>query len=263
MRHRSALNATVVRMNDSPDPEGSPVRLDPDDVERIASELGFAPGSGGAALREFERACLVSSAPEGSGGTTPALTRAGEQFLELRGDVPHDALFFLPELIDDLHARAALLAAGTELVEVFRAALGDGSGVEHARGLVPPAFAEAVDERMTYNLFAAVVALPVRLAVGDPPGCLAEEILAVRLVEIARRALGAQYYAGALSERDAATAAAATRNLYEIFLHDDVLELFEMHEPADAALAGEDADSRLEAWFRPSGDTPATGHLEP
>ncbi len=128
---------------------------------------------------------------------------------------------------------------------------------------MPPAFAEAVDERLTYNLFAAAVALPVRLAVGDPCGCLAEEILAVRLVELARRALDAQFHAGALGEHDAAAAAWATRGLFQIFQHEEVLELFEMHEPADAALAGEDADSRLEAWFRPSGGTPATGHLEP
>lgn len=244
------------------DPEGSSLQLDPDDLERIATELGFAPGSGAAVLRELERAALMAPPDEEDADGAPVLTRAGEQFLELRGDVPHDVLYFLPGYVDDLHARAALLDAGTELVKTFREELREGNGVAHARSLVPPAFTEAVDERLTYNLFAAAVALPVRLAAGDPAGCLAEEILAVRLFEIAHRTLSTQYHECTLREEDASAAAEAARGLFGIFESDEVLALFDMHEPSDA-LGGLDGDSRLEDWFRPSGATPGTGHLDP
>jgi hypothetical protein len=52
--------------------------------------------------------------------------------------------------------------------------------------LVPPAFAQAVDESLALNLFAASVALMAHLSDGRPASCVAEEIVAVQLIEEAR-----------------------------------------------------------------------------
>jgi hypothetical protein len=57
--------------------------------------------------------------------------------------------------------------------------------------------------------------------------------------------------------------------LFELFQDDDVLGMFEMAEPADAALANHDpineqmgvVDQRLEAWFEAFGWTAPTGYL--
>jgi hypothetical protein len=57
--------------------------------------------------------------------------------------------------------------------------------------------------------------------------------------------------------------------LFELFEDDDVLDLFDMAEPADAAMAGHDpinrqlgvVDQRLEAWFDPFGSAAPTGYL--
>ncbi len=249
-------------MNESSDPQWSPVHLSASDLERIAIELGFPPASLDVALEELEQAGLFvqASAPEAEGARM--LTRAGRQFLAMRGDISHDALFFLPDVIDDLNARAALLDAGTTLVDRFRGALIDGRALEHARTLVPPAFASAVGMRMAYDLFAAAVALPARLAAGDPAGCIAEEILGVRMIELAEEAIDAQLADDEIAPENAAIAKRALRGLFELFEDEEVLALFRMREPSDAALAGEDVDQRLEHWFRPFGGTPATGHLE-
>jgi hypothetical protein len=75
--------------------------------------------------------------------------------------------------------------------------------------------------------------------------------------------------AGELDAVDARAATAELRSLFELFEDDDVLELFEMKEPADAALAFRSpisrqlgiADQRIEAWFTPFGGFPTTGHL--
>ena len=162
-----------------PGPPAGPGRID---IARLAADLDYAPGSVALGIGELERAGLFVRGPEGG---TPILTRAGQQFLAIRGDICLDALYFLPDTIDDLHARAALLEAGGALVDEYRTALLAGRGPAHARELVPPAFADVIDARMTYDLFAAAVALIARLSAGDPAGCIAEEILAVRLIEIA------------------------------------------------------------------------------
>ena len=59
------------------------------------------------------------------------------------------------------------------------------------------------------------------------------------------------------------------RGLFDLFQDDDVDELFEMSEPADAALAGHTplyrqlgvVDQRIEAWFTPFDWTTPTGYL--
>jgi hypothetical protein len=56
---------------------------------------------------------------------------------------------------------------------------------------------------------------------------------------------------------------------YSLFEDADVLDMFEMVEPSDAAVAQHSgmnrqlgvADQRLEAWFRPFGGVVETGHL--
>ena len=64
---------------------------------------------------------------------------------------------------------------------------------------------------------------------------------------------------GEISLEDAGAAAEEMTGLFELFQDDDVLDMFEMEEPADAALARHDpvnqqlgvADQRIEAWFDP------------
>jgi hypothetical protein len=249
-------------MNDSREDSPHPDRSPPIDFAGLAVELGFPPGAIGTALEELRRAGLFESRTPGGPDERPTLTRAGEQFLAMRGDIGHDALFFLPDVVDDLHARSALVLAGSTLVSRFRQALLNGTGVEHAQTLVPQAFAEAVTERLAYDLFASAVALMARLSAGDPAGCIAEEILAVRLLEIADARLEQDVESGSLGAEEAVAAKAAARGLFELFEDDEVLGLFEMHEPSDAAPSGSDADQRLETWFQPFGGTAGTGHLD-
>lgn len=202
-------------------------------------------------------------------GEPPVLLNAGRQYLAREGRVPHAVLSFLPRSIDDLDARAALLTAGTILVDEFRGAILAGRGAEHAVELVPPAFAAAVDDRLALGLYSAAVALMARLSSGDPAGCVAEEIMAVALIEQAQVGLEMATELGELSPEDAAAADDALRDLFELFEDDDVLDLFDMEEPADAAVAAHDAvnrqlgvvDQRVEAWFQPFGWTAPTGYL--
>lgn len=102
------------------------------------------------------------------------------------------------------------------------------------------------------------------------PGCVAEEILAVGLIEGAKSQLEIRADRGELTETEATAAAtAATSGLFELFEDDDVLYLFDMREPADAAIAGQSsvnreagiADQRLESWFEPFTWTIPTGYL--
>jgi hypothetical protein len=207
----------------------------------------------------------------GSQGELPYLaTRAGEQFLACEGRVGRDVLRFLPHVIDDFHTRRALLVAGSVVVEEFKYALLAGNSVEHARELVPPAFAPAITEPIAVSLFAAAVALMARLSSGEAAGCVAEEILAVAVMNEAASVLESDYDEGRLSEEARQEATAELRGLFELFQDDDVLQLFEMQEPADAAVASESTrnvllgvvDQRLTAWFEPFVWTINTGYLE-
>ncbi len=66
-----------------------------------------------------------------------------------------------------------------------------------------------------------------------------------------------------------AAQAAAKDGLFELLEDDDVLDLFEMEEPSDAAVAGHSrinreagiADQRMESWFKPFNWTVSTGYL--
>lgn len=200
----------------------------------------------------------------------PHLTTAGSQYLAAKGEIPAEILYFLPGTLDDLNARRALVVGGGILVDEFRYALLQGDGVEHAKQLVPDAFVGAVDEGLALNLFAAAVALMARLSSNSPAGCLAEEIIAVALLREASAWMDMQAEDGALSIEEAERASAELSSIYDLFGDSDVLYLFEMAEPSDAALAGHStinrmagvADQRLEAWFEPFWTAAATGHLD-
>jgi hypothetical protein len=110
-------------------------------------------------------------------------------------------------------------------------------------------------------------ALMVRLGNGDPAGCVAEEIVAVSLLTEDEALLRERDQE--LGDEAVEHAVGELRGLFELFQDDDVLRMFEMVEPADAALGGQDpvnvamgvADQRIEAWFDPFGGIAATGHL--
>jgi hypothetical protein len=180
------------------------------------------------------------------------------------------ALGFLPRTIDDLFARRAFLCGGSVLVDTFRGDLIAGKGVEHAREIVPPAFERAVDEGLAFNLFAAAVSLMTRLSTEQPAGCVAEEVIAVSLINEARAWLELEADSGELSAPTAAAAIDVLSDLFALFEDDDVLRMFDMREPADAVLDGVSdtalwlgvADQRLEAWFIPFGGVAPTGYLD-
>jgi hypothetical protein len=239
----------------------------PFSIADFAAELGEDQNLVEQRLHELRSAGLVLLG--GDPDDPPFLMRSAEQYLELHGEVDRNALYFLPGVIDDLHARAALFEGGGILVDEFRAAIFDGGGIEYAKNIVPPAFVEAMNDWLALNLFAASVALMARLSAEEPAGCVAEEVLAVAVMDEAETWLEMRTDQGELSEAAAKAAAGELRGLFELFQDDDVLNMFEMTEPADAALAGHSeinqqmgvADQRLEAWFKPFGWVRPTGYL--
>lgn len=199
----------------------------------------------------------------------PVLTRAGRQYLARSGRVDPTALEFLAGTVDDLYTREALLRAGVTLVHRFQASVRAGRGLDHARALVPRAFEQALTESVALDLYAASVALMARLSAGAPAGCLAEEIIAVELMDEATAWIEAEMVSDRIDACAGNVAIEALRGLFKLFEDDDVLDLFEMREPGDAALAVHTVrnahlgvvDQRLEAWFRPFTGTAPTGYL--
>ncbi|MCW2983435.1 MAG: hypothetical protein JWR63_1005 [Conexibacter sp.] len=236
----------------------------------VATELGRNPDAVAEDLHWLDAAGLIHLGDDEQ-GHVPLLLHAGHQYLVSRGDVGNDVLFYLPSVIDDLHARAALASAANQLTDEFREAVTNGQATSVAHRVVPPAFAGAVNESLAINLFAATVALTCRLGLQEAAGCLAEEIVAVELLTIARGDLEAQLGSGLLSADEAEHARDELRGLFELFEDADVLDLFDMFEPADAALAGHDSisqqmgkvDQRHEAWFQPFGGVNANGYYRP
>jgi hypothetical protein len=127
------------------------------DVAGLCRELELAEGALHERLRILEGWGLILAGLQE--GLPPILRDAGREYLALQGSVDPAVLGFLPFVIDDLHARRALLDAGTIVVDEFRAAVLDGRAVAHAQDLVPEAFAPAITERIAIDLFAASVAL--------------------------------------------------------------------------------------------------------
>jgi hypothetical protein len=238
------------------------------DLQRLARELRVAARDIRRTLECLERRGLLCGGLDE--GLVPIVPHAGAQFVERGGQVPESVLSFLPRYVDDLYAREALMQAGSALVEEFRFQLLDGDVVAHARRLVPPAFAGAVNQTLALDLFAAAVALMVRLSDERPAGCLAEEIVAVALMEGARRWLGDRCEREELTEKEMCCAAKELRGLFELFEDDDVLALFAQSGPLDSgATSANDAstkkislvEGRVERWFMPFGWAIPTGYI--
>jgi hypothetical protein len=237
-------------------------------IARLAAERGERPCRVAEIVETLRGQGLVLLSDE-EPDRPPILTRAGSQYLARKGRVDPDVLGFLPRYVDDLNARSALLDRGTVLVDEFSIAILDGRLVEHACDLAPAAFAQAIDERIALDLFAAAVALIARLSCGVAAGCVAEEIVAVSLLEDAAVWFDMELERGRIAPEDVAPGIDALQGVFSLFEDDDVLDLFAMEEPADAALAGHSpinrqtgvVDQRIEAWFRPFGGVVRTGHL--
>lgn len=187
-----------------------------------------------------------------------------------RGDWDAHTLEFLPHSIRNLHTRRAFLTAGGYLIDEFTMALRAGDGAGYVREwIVPPAFAAAVDADLMYRLYAAASALITRLMCDAPAGCVAEELIAVRLCALAESALDDFLDEGHISTDEHDEACGSVEDLWGFFQDDDVRLMFAMREPADASMAMQSealrqmdiADQRLQAWFEPFWGLPTTGHL--
>jgi hypothetical protein len=240
---------------------------EPLDIASLARELGASSRDLRAAISQLvETGLLFSGLDE---GLAPIVSRAGSQFVERDGRVPREVLRFLSRFVDDLHGREALLRASTVLVGGFRDQLLQGVAVEHAARLVPPGFAAAVNEGLALDLFAAAVALMVRLSDERPAGCVAEEIIAVGLLEGAEEWLGERFERGELTAAEQASAAEEMRGLFELLGDDDVLGMWARRAPDDAATGGRGqlkqqigvADRRVESWFVPFGWVIPAGYI--
>jgi hypothetical protein len=209
-------------------------------LERLAAQSGTTAFELRAACAYAQSAGLVRLAARRAPWR---LTCAGGQYLERAGAVDPALLAFLPQTVDDLNARAALRAGGVRMIDDFRQALLDGHARRHAATLVPDPVPGALTERQALDLFAAAVALMARLEAEQPPACVAEELLAARLVANAGAQLDEDVGGGRLSSSDAAAARAEFASL------DDFM-------PADANLHGP-----VEDWFEPFRDTSAAGYL--
>ncbi len=240
---------------------------EPLDIPTTATELELSQADLRQRIQQLEHNGLALAGLDEA--FHPILLNAGRQFLTRSGEIDDDVLSFLPGVIDDLHARRALLRGGIILVDEFRAAVLTDGGVEYAQDLVPPAWAPAVDERLALDLFAAAIALTTRLSDGQPAGCVGEEILAVSLMQEARALLEMELETGELDRSTMDAAAAELSELFELFQDDDVLNMFDMREPSDAAAARFSpearhlgiADQTTEHWFDPFGGTAPTGYL--
>lgn len=236
-------------------------------LDHVLGELGVSEAEGRTEMELLEAAglCLLGDAKHPS----PLLMHAGEQYLARQGEVPNDVVRYLPSWIDDLHAREAMLTASDLLIDELREAFAVGDGVEYVRAWIPAAFVPAIDQREALRLYTAAAAIVVRLATGRAAACVAEEVMAAVLIEHAEAHLELLHDNGTLSADDLKHAVSELRGVFELFQDDDVLRLFEMREPSDAALDQHDeityqigvVDQRYEAWFDAFGGEIATGHL--
>jgi hypothetical protein len=168
--------------------------------------------------------------------------------------------------VDDPMAQGAFRHASLTILEDFR-----GAADEIARrepdlddfgplGFLPAGLRPALTPLLVNKLAAAATVMGWKLSQPGPPNrpaCLAEEFV----LELIRREA---VVALELVEADPASVA-ATRGVYEVCEDDDVLDIFAMQEPADAALAlgnpiniamGK-ADMRIAHWFDPFFGEPA------
>lgn len=232
----------------------------------IFTRLGISENRGKETTEQIARWCLAL--PADADGP-PLLLDAGKQFVNRHGEVSRDDLDFLPDHIDDLNTRSALRRAGFIVLDEFQEALVSGPEalVAHAQMVVPEGFEAGVDFQLASRLHVAAGALMARLSDAAPPACVAEEILAVYLMGVAEIVLTEMD--SHLGEDERQQAVRALEGVFELCGDSDVLFMFDMKDPSDAAVAGDRlayqvagvADQRLEAWFDPFNYSIATGHL--
>jgi hypothetical protein len=215
----------------------------PLDLVDLATEAGLRVEIVDERLRTLEGMGLLLDGREVGIGVPPLLLRAGRQYLRARGGVRPEVLAFAPLVIDDLHAREALLEASAVLVDEFGDAIADGDGVPFARSIVPAESRPAVTPRLAVELYGAAVALIVRLVDGEPAACVAEEVLAVALLNEARSWL----YEADLDTAERTAALDALPSLFALF--------------EESAALGGTADPDVRTWFTPFHGRPAAGHL--
>lgn len=171
-----------------------------------------------------------------------------------------DASFAAGWCIDDPLAQGAFKHAVITVLDVLEEACQEAAssspdmGDLGPLGIFPSSVRPALTSLLVDKIRTAAIIVGWKLAQpGDPlaPGCIAEE-LALELIR--------QEAVSVLELVDAPSGSiSATKGVYEICEDDDVLDLFEMQEPADAALALTDpinimmgkADMRVEEWFKP------------
>jgi hypothetical protein len=215
----------------------------PLDLLDLASEAGERVEVVDERLRTLEGLGLLLDGREVGIGVPPLLLRAGRQYLRARGGVRPEVLAFAARVIDDLNAREALLEASGVLVDEFGDAIAAGDGVAFARSIVPPESRAAVTERLAVSLYGAAVALIARLVDGEPAACVAEEVLAVALLNEARSWL----FEADLDTGERAAALEALPSLFSLFEESQTL--------------GGDNDPDVRTWFTPFHGRPAAGHL--
>lgn len=238
------------------------------DPVELAAEAGQEVEELEVVLGELSASGLCLEFEDEGEPVVPFVTDAGHQWLG--GYRPsRDALAFLPGFVDDLRAREALVAATRTLSGEFEAELAAGTGVEYVRQILPAGFASAVDAPLAVRLYGAMAAITARLGGERPAACVAEELMAVAIIAEATSTLEDDVALDRLSEQELRDAVDATRGIFELFEDDDVLMLFEMKEPGDAAVSGHGAknaqlgvaDHRVEAWFDAFGGQSKLGHL--
>lgn len=116
--------------------------LDKQNLSELLEKRGYELDE---VLRAVERWGLAATGlTEDTAGIEPHLRNAGQQVIAAEGEIDGQALRFLPIYVDDLLAREALLVGGSIMVDEFAAALATHGAPEHARGVVPATFREAV-----------------------------------------------------------------------------------------------------------------------
>jgi hypothetical protein len=214
--------------------------LSPDALDRLAEQARTSPFELRAICAYAQSAGLLHMSVRDAPWR---LTRAGRQYLGRGGDVDAALLAFLPQTVDDLNARGALMRGSVVLVSQFRSALLDGRARPYAAQLVPRAFRSAVDDPIALDLYAAAVGLIARLEAEQPPACMAEQLLAPHLVAHAGAKLADDVARGTISDEDAAAAQAEFRSLSKLIPSRGRPRL------------------PVESWFRPFPGAAATAYV--
>jgi hypothetical protein len=214
--------------------QGADEPLDPDS---LAKELESSPATVRIDLEQIQRVGLVYLARTRSSTSRCDCSKPGASGLKTRASRPGATTRCTSCRSTSTTSTCERRSSGGRhhCGGRVRHALLQGTAVEHVREfLVPSGFEQAVDERLTLNLYAAAVALMARLSDGSAAGCPAEEIMAVVLMAEAEAQLH-MMRDDEITEEEREYAARELRRLFDLFQDDDVLDLFRMSDPADAS----------------------------